>query len=78
MNNNLRDLAVRILEFDDDEKEEFLKVLKSQAYQWSHRAMEEWAWSSKIIDMVNTVEEKKREEKERAEKRRKLIENLNK
>lgn len=52
---DLKDLAVRILEFDEKEKREFLNVLKDQAYEWNERAMEEMRWSGKIIDMVDVI-----------------------
>ena len=55
MDDNLRDLAVRILEFDEKEKKEFLNILKDQAYKWNERAFEEQRWSGKVIDMVNVI-----------------------
>lgn len=52
---DLKELAVRILEFDEKEKKEFLNVLKNQAYKWNERAVEEERWSRKIIDVVNVI-----------------------
>ena len=51
----MRDLAVRILEFDEKERKEFLNILKNQAYEWHERAMEEVDWSGKVIDIVNGI-----------------------
>lgn len=53
--NDLRDLAIRILEFDEEEKKEFLNILKNQAYEWHKRALVEMDWSGKVIDIVNGI-----------------------
>ena len=71
--NDLRYLAVRILEFDEEERKEFLNILKSQAYEWHERALEEMNWSGKVIDMVNiiTEEDYKRTKSGNSERKRK-------
>lgn len=53
---DLGNLAVRILEFDENERKEFLNILKNQAYEWHERALEEVNWSGKVIDMVKAIE----------------------